>query len=144
MTTVRSTPERRAPVVRWAIAPSGAAGLICIGAATLVWGRAGLYGALGGMLLVVTFLGLGQLTLQLASVVNPSFQLVIAVLTYGLQVVALLAVYAAFQNSLAWTEAISSAAVGVTIMVCAVVWSAGRVVAATKERAPLFDTEGGR
>lgn len=144
MTTVRSTPERRAPVVRWAMAPSAAAGLICVGAATFVWGQEGLYGALGGVLLVVMFLGLGQLTLQLASVVNPSFQLVIAVLTYALQVVALLAVYAAFQNSAAWTEAISSAAVGVTIMVCAVVWSAGRVVAASKERAPLFDTEVGR
>ncbi len=141
MTTVRSNPERHAPVVRWAMVPSVVAGLLCVGAATVVLGQEGLNGALGGALLVVVLLGFGHLTLQMVSVVDPQLQLVIALLTYGLHVIALLAVYAAFQNNLAWTEAISVGAAGVTIMVCAVVWSAGRVVAAAKERTPLFDVD---
>lgn len=144
MTTASSAAHRPAPVVRAAVLPSVVAGLVCAGLATILAGRPGLYGALAGALLVAAFLGFGHLTLQLMSVVNPQFQLGIALLTYGLQVVALLAVYAAFSKNPAWTEAVSARAVGVTIMVCAIVWSAGRVIAAGRERRPLFDTEDGR
>lgn len=141
MTTARSAAHRPAPVVRAAVIPSVVAGCVCGGVATGYAGRPGLYGAMMGLVLVLTFLGFGHVTLQTVSVVNPHFQLVIALLTYGLQVVALLAVFAAFQDNPAWTEAISAAAAGVTIMVCAVVWSAGRVIAAGRERRPLFDIE---
>lgn len=141
MTTVRSIPERHAPVVRWAVAPSAAAGVLCVAVATVISGRAGLYGATAGAVVLLVFLGFGHSTRRMVSVVEPQLQLVIVLLTYGLQVVALLLVYATFQRSDVGTEQVSSAAVGVTIMVCAVVWSAGRVIAAGKERTLLFDEE---
>ncbi len=143
MTTACSAGQRPAPILRAAVLPSLVAAAICVVVATILAGRPGLYGAVAGSLLVVTFLGFGHLTLQMVSVVSPQLQLVIALLTYGLQVVALLALYAAFANNADWTGAISAASVGSTIMVCAVVWSAGRVLAASRERRPLFD-EGGR
>ncbi len=142
MTTVRSTPERPAPVLRSAVLPSLVVGALCSVVALLVDGDEGFLGAAVGALCVVAFFGFGQLVLQVFRDIAPSLLLVIALMTYLLQVVALVAVYVAIQDNQAWQAAISTTALGVTAIVTTMVWMAGLVHAARRERIPLFETEG--
>ncbi|MBA2444367.1 MAG: hypothetical protein H0V49_03430 [Nocardioidaceae bacterium] len=102
-------------------------------------GVAGVAGAALGMSLVIGFFGLGRFVLELMRVTEASIYLIIALLTYGLQVVALLALFAGFQRNPSWGTRISTTALGVTVIVCTLVWTTGLVVAARRERTPLYE-----
>ncbi len=142
-----SAPRGRTPsgqVVRSAVVPSLAAGLLAVGTAAALAGGAGALGAVVGTACVLTFFGFGHVALTSIRMVSPWLSLVIALMTYALQVLALLAVYALFQSSPGWREAVSSTAVGLTVLACTGVWLAGLLHAARRTRTPIFETGGGR
>jgi len=147
MTTARSTgtsADRQSLVMRSAVAPGLVAAMGCTIIALAVAGTPGLFGALVGAACVLGFFGFGQLVLEVFRSITPSMLLVIALMTYLLQVVALLAVYALFQDNPKWQQSISTTSLAVTAMVCTMIWMAGLVHAARRERIPLFETSESR
>jgi hypothetical protein len=71
--------------------------------------------------------------------IEPSMLLLVAMLTYVLQVVCLLAVFASFA---AWSDDISTRALGITIIACTICWTVGLVLSSRRQRIPLFDLDG--
>jgi len=74
--------------------------------------------------------------------IEPGLFLVVGLLTYVLQVVALLAVFASFRRGQGWTEQVSGRSLGLTVIVCTAIWTVGLVVASHFSRVPLYDASG--
>lgn len=138
MTTARDA-TRSASQVLGAVLASLVAGLVCAVVATTATGTSGLYGALIGAGLVIVFFGLGHLVLTGLRSVEPATFFLIAMLTYVLQVMCLLAVFGSFAS---WSASVSDTALGLTIVVCTLVWTAALVVTSRRQRTPLFDLGG--
>ncbi|MGI8888278.1 MAG: hypothetical protein ACR2GB_04815 [Nocardioidaceae bacterium] len=132
-----------ASLVRLCVTPTLLAGAISAIAAGASAQLPGIAGAGLGTALVVGFFGFGRAVLTGMRNVDPTYLLVIALLTYGLQVVALLALFAAFQQNPSWLASLSTTALGVTVIVCTLVWTTGLVFAARHERISLYELEGG-
>ena len=143
MTTALIATTRRTPLVRTALVPCLVVGTAAAMVAWTTTGSAGLLGAAVGTVLVVGFFGLGQLILTVCRDVSPPLLFVVALMSYLLQVVALLAVFAAFQRHPEWSDHASPRVVGLTLLACTLVWTSGLVLAARQERIPLYDLGGG-
>lgn len=145
MTTARNAPVASPLMlfVRAALIPSVFAGLLCGAVFLAVDGSAGLAGSALGAGLVIAFFCLGRVVLEVMRVTEAVVFLVLALLTYSLQVVALLALFAAFERNPSWGTAVSTTALGVTVIVCTVVWTTGLVLASRRDRTPLYDLGGG-
>jgi len=139
MTTAALAPTRSRLLLRLALLPSVVAALICAVVGGLLEGGPGLLGAAAGGTLVIAFFWFGQTVLQLVRTLEPGYFFLFAMLTYLLQVVALLATFASFRRNPQWSEHVSTTSLGLSIVACTAVWSVGLVVAATKERIPLYD-----
>jgi ATP synthase protein I len=114
-------------------------GLVSAAVSLVAVGAPGLVGSLIGAGLVVGFFGLGHLVLtRLRDIEAPMFFL-IAMLTYVLQVICLLAVFGSFAS---WSDGVSATALGLTIVACTLAWTTGLVVASRRQRIPLFDLGG--
>jgi ATP synthase protein I len=144
MTTADMARTPLAPLVRAAILPGLLVGGASAVVAGLAWGSAGLWGVLVATVLVTGFFTFGQLVLHAVRWLDPGALFLIAMLTYLMQVVVLLAVFASFRKNPALGDAVSAKAVGVTVIVMAVTWSIGLMAAARRERIPVFDVEVGR
>lgn len=141
--TTAGTPDRPlAPLVRLALVPSVVAGLGCAALAASTAGSEAMWGALLGTVLVTGFFWFGQVVLHALRTIAPGLFLVVGLLTYTLQVVALLAVFASFQRGAGWAEQVSGTALGVTVIVCTAIWTVGLVVASHFSRVPLYDASG--
>ncbi|MBA2573418.1 MAG: hypothetical protein H0V02_01325 [Nocardioidaceae bacterium] len=145
MTTARTaTPgSPLALLVRASLVPSLVGGAVCGLFFLFVDGSAGLAGAGLGAVLVIGFFCLGRFVLEVMRVTDAGVYLVIALLTYCLQVVALLALFAGFQRNPSWETHFSTTAIGVTVIACTLVWTTGLVLASRRERTPLYDLEPG-
>lgn len=142
MTTASTTHRPIALLVRMAVVPSVVAGLLCAAVAAGVAGSDAMWGALLGTLLVTGFFWFGQVVLHTLRTIAPGLFLVVGLLTYTLQVVALLAVFASFRRGEGWAEHVSGTALGVTVIVCTAIWTVGLVVASHFSRVPLYDASG--
>jgi ATP synthase protein I len=139
MTTAEMARTPLAPLVRAAVLPGVLVGGISAGVGAIIVGSPGLWGALLGMALVTGFFTLGQVVLQAVRSVLPALFLLVGLMTYTLQVVILLAVFATFSRNQAWSDAVSTTALGLTIIACTAVWTVGLVVASTRERIVIYD-----
>ena len=126
----------------WRVFAAGTgAGAVCTVVAAVVAGSPGAWGALVGGALVLGFFGLGHAVLTVFRDVAPSLVLVVAMLTYALQAVALLAVYVAFARRPQWSEAVSTDALGLTALGCTLVWTTALVLTSRGARMPVYDAE---
>jgi ATP synthase protein I len=131
--------RRTGSLVRTAVVLCLVAGVVSAIASTLAVGVDGLYGALVGTGVVLVFFGLGHVVLMMLRDIEPSMLLLVAMLTYLLQVVCLLAVFASFAT---WSGDISTRALGLTIIACTICWTVGLVLSSRRQRIPLFDLGG--
>lgn len=143
MTTAATATTPLAPLVRVAVLPGLAVAAVAVVVAAIADGAAGAAGALVGAVLVTGFFAVGQLVLHALRAMDPAALFVIAILTYLLQIVAMLAVLSAFARDERLADAVSAKALGVTAIVLAVTWSLGLMRAARRGRAPLYDLDGG-
>jgi ATP synthase protein I len=125
--------------VRTAVLASGAAGLLLVLVAAAVSGSAGAAGAAVGAAAVVVFFAFGALTVNAVSAVAPGASLVVALLTYTLQVVLLFVVFAALAASPAVGTTIDEQWVAGAVIGETLVWVVAQIVAATRSRQPLYD-----
>lgn len=141
MTTATSSATRPG-----AVSTLVGAGLVCVAlglaAATLgavTRGAPAAYGALVGTLLVVAVLGLGSLAVDLVAGLMPTAALLVALLTYALQVVLMGLVFVALSGSGLLDGTLDRGWVGGTVIGGTVVWLVSQVVLTSRLRIPAYD-----
>jgi hypothetical protein len=144
MTTAPQPPSGRLPVlmppeVRTAGLATLLAGGLVIVLAALVAGAPGAAGAAIGAAAVVVFFCFGALTVNAVSTVAPGASLLVALLTYTLQVVLLFVVFAALAASPAVGASVDQHWVAGAVILGTLVWVVGQIVAATRSRLPVYD-----
>lgn len=118
------------------VAALGAAAVL-LGA--LVSGSAAAYGALVGTLLVLAVLGLGSMVVSVIAGVMPTAALLVALLTYTLQVVLMGLLLAVLAESGALGAALDAEWLGGTVIAGTVLWLASQIVLTTRLRIPVYD-----
>lgn len=114
------------------------AGAVLGGALTT--GRPAAVGAAVGLGLLVGFYLFGLVTVQVAAAVAPAVSLLVALLTYTLQVVLLGLVFVALQGSGALDGAIDRRWLSGTVVVGTLLWTAALVRGAVTQRIPHYHT----
>lgn len=116
---------------------AGAAAALVAG---LTAGAPAVRGVLLGLGLLLGFYLFGMVTMQLAATVAPALSLVLALLTYTLQVVLLGVAFVALQGSGLLDDTVDRGWFGGTVIVGTLVWTTALVVGATRQRIPLYHT----
>jgi ATP synthase protein I len=132
-------PVRISREVRLAAAATCAIGVPLVALSALVSGLPGAAGAVLGTLLVVLFFGFGALTVDAVATISPAASLLVALLTYTLQVVALGMVFLVLRASGTLDTTIDAGWLGGSVIAATLVWLVAQIVAATRSRQPLYD-----
>jgi ATP synthase protein I len=96
-------------------------------------------GALVGVVMVVGFFGFGTLTMSLVSRVAPAASLLVALLTYTLQVLLLGLVFVGLTSSGATDGALDPRWLGGTVVAATLAWTVWLVVREVRTRRPVYD-----
>lgn len=118
-----------------------AVGLLAVTTAALTAGSAAALGALVGSALVLGFFGLGASVVNAVASVSPTASLLVALLTYALEVVALGAVFVALRRSGALAGAVDRGWLGGVVIAATLVWLVSQIFAETRSRHPIYDEE---
>lgn len=144
MTTETRTPGPRAQdpglrvLVRTAAAAAVLGGTLAV-VAVLASGGAALLGVLAGLVLALAVFALGALGVYLVAGVMPSASLLFALVTYTLQVVAMLAAFALLDGSGAFGSTLDRQWFGIAVIVVTGAWLVAQIVLTTRARIPAFD-----
>ena len=123
---------------------SAALGTVVIGllvslVAAFVGGSAAAWGALIGTALVVTVFGFGSFTVNAVASVLPTAALMVALLTYSLQVLVMALVFAGLSTSGLLDDTISRGWLAGTVIAGTFAWIAVQIAQATSRRIPIYD-----
>ncbi len=110
---------------------------------SLVEGSAAAYGALIGTAIAVGVFAFGTFAVDAVAKVMPVASLLIALLTYGFQVILLALVFVAFDRSGLLDSELDRGWLGGAIVLGALVWSAAQIRATATARIPVYDTPAG-
>ncbi len=132
-------PSAHVAGLRTAVVLTGLLALVATGAAALTGGRAQVVGALAGAALVGFFFVFGALSTSLAAAYAPAMSLLVALLTYTLQVVLLGLVLLAVNRSGLGEDELDRGWLAGTVIVGTLVWMVALVVGAVRSREPLYD-----
>jgi ATP synthase protein I len=114
-------------------------GLLAAVVAGLVSGAPGAWGALVGALLVAVVCVGGSLLVNAVAGLMPSASLLVALLTYTLQVLVLLLVLVGLERSGLLGSHLHREWLGGTAIVATLLWLVAQVVLTTRRRIPAFD-----
>lgn len=128
-----------APGVRLAALASLAVGALAVVLALVVADAAAVRGAALGAAMVLVFFGFGSLTVNLVAGVMPAAALMVALLTYTLEVIALALVFVALQNSGALENDLDRTWLGLTVIAATLTWTTAQIVGAVRTRIPAYD-----
>ena len=117
-----------ATIVRRAGALTAVAAAVMVALSAAVVGVKGLIGALVGVGIVTVFFGISVLVVGRAARVSPQAMMVAAMITYLVKIVAL----AVIVSTMNGTTAFSTRTLGLTAIVCILVWSATQVIVTLK------------
>jgi ATP synthase protein I len=138
MTT--ETPKvRRATVLLGAASAALVAGLVLVLVAALTGGSDAAYGAVVGTLIVLGVFATGSFAVDLVAGVLPAAALLVALLTYTLQVVVMGLVFVALSGSGLLDDTIDRAWLGGTVIVGTFAWLFSQVVLTMRIRIPAYD-----
>ncbi len=144
MTTAAQAGQTGSPgvasrVVRRALAATLLLGLLLAVVAWLTAGSAALAGVMVGTVLVAGFFGLGTVVLTWVTRVSPAMSLLVALMTYTLQVIVLGLTFAALQASGLMRSTIDGTWLGGVVIAGTVVWLAIQVTLSLRARQTYFD-----
>ena len=108
-------------------------------AAGLIGGRPGLLGVVAGAGLALVVLATGLVVVDLVATVLPTASMLVALLTYTLEVVALGALLLAFSRADGLAETLAPRWLGAGLVAVALAWTVALVVHATRARVPVYD-----
>jgi ATP synthase protein I len=115
-------------VVRRAGALTAVAAAITVALCAALAGAKGLYGALIGVAIVTVFFGLSVLVVGRAARISPQAMMVAAMVTYLVKIVGLAIVVSVLHGMTAFSDR----SLGLTAIVCILVWCAAQAVAAIR------------
>ena len=140
MTTESKTgPRTGMSPVLGALALGAVVVLVLAVVAALVDGRPGVVGAGVGGVLTLTVFALGVGTVGFVARLLPSASLLVALMTYALQLLVLALVVTAIDRAGVDAETLSRGWFAAAVIVVALAWMVGQLVAATRQRIPLYD-----
>ena len=145
MTTAPRSPRtgQRPGVAGRAVVVAGLATVV-VGAAVavagaLVDGGPAAAGAGVGLLMVLVFFGLGAVVLDVVAGIAPTLSLLVALLTYTLQVVLVGLVFVGLTRSGLLGSDLDADWLGGTVIVGTLTWLAAQVVTTLRTRRPVYD-----
>jgi hypothetical protein len=139
--TLRQQPSLRVPGVGPALAVTAAVGLVSCGLALLLAGRPQVVGALVGAAVVAVFFAFGMLNTAVAATFAPRSSLLVALLTYTVQVVALGLLLSALTRSDATAAHLDVRWLGATVIAGALGWSGALVLDALRQPVQVTSAE---
>ncbi len=141
MTTDPQSPRRRAST--FVLTGAALVTLVLGGVATLLAalleGREAAWGSLTGTAVVVGVFGLGALVVDQVAGLLPGAALLVALLTYTLQVVAMAALFLGLSGSGLLDTSIDRGWLAGTIVAGTLVWLVAHVLMAVRVRIPVYD-----
>ena len=126
-------------MVRLALVTTLAVGLVLGVVAGLTEGVAAVNGVAIGTLMVCLVFGLGAIVLDVVATLAPAASLLIALLTYTLQVVLIGLVFVALKRSGLLEDSIDARWLGGAVIAGTLTWLAAQVFATTRLRIPAYD-----
>ena len=121
------------------MAATGLAGGALVLLAALVSGSDAATGAAVGAGMVLAFFGLGAAVVNAVAGASPAASLLVALLTYALQVLAVGLVLTALRSSGDLLAAVNADWVAGAVIAATAVWLVTHIVAATRSRQPIYD-----
>jgi hypothetical protein len=138
----RTAADMTTAVLRTSVAVAVVAlGVVLLGA--IAGGAPAAYGALAGGLLVLAVLGTGSLVVDVVAKVMPAASLMVALLTYTLQVVLMAAVFVALSRSGLLDDALDRQWLGGAIIAGTLAWTFVQVWLTAHLRIPAYDVPTG-
>lgn len=137
--TKQDTRDSGIAVLVGAAAACGVAGLAVSVTGGLVSGSAAAYGGLVGSALVVSIFGFGSLVVYLVAGLMPTASLMVAMLTYTLQVVLMGLVFAAVSGSGLLDETLSRSWLAGAVIAGTAIWLVCQVILTVRRRIPIYD-----
>jgi hypothetical protein len=122
-----------------ALAAGALAVLVLVVVAAAVDGRGAVVGAAGGGVLTLLVFALGIAFVSLVARVMPGASLLVALLTYVLQLLVLALVVAALDRSDLAGDDLSRGWFAAGVIAVTLLWMVGQLVAATRQRIPAYD-----
>lgn len=127
------------PPLLGALGAGAVALLVLVVAAALVDGRAAVVGAAGGGVLTLAVFAIGVAVVTVVARLMPSASLLVALMTYALQLLVLALCVAALERAGVTDEDLSRGWFAAAVIAVALLWVAGQLVAATRQRIPVYD-----
>jgi len=119
-----------------------ALGSLAVLVGALTGGASAAYGALAGTLLVVVVFAFGSFTVNAVAGLMPAASLLVALLTYTLQVVAMAVAFLALNRSGLLDDALDRRWLAGAVIVGTFGWLLTQVLLASRARIPAYDLEG--
>ncbi|MEV6153882.1 hypothetical protein AB0L53_26400 [Nonomuraea sp. NPDC052129] len=124
-------------VLKSAAIPTLAVGVVAVVVALLLAGAKGALGAAIGTALVGVFFSISVVAVSYAARVSPQIMAIVAMVSYLIKVIAIMAMLAAFGDTTAW----NNKAFAWSVVVCTLVWTAFEVRAFMKTKMLYVDPE---
>ncbi len=125
--------------VRTALAVTLLLGVLAVALGAVVSGAPAAAGAAVGFAMVLVFFGAGAALVNAVASISPAMSLLVALMTYVLQVVLVAVVFAALDRSGALDGTVDRAWAGGAVIVGTLVWLASHIISVTRSRQPLYD-----
>jgi hypothetical protein len=125
-----------------AMASGAAAVLVLVLVAALVDGRPAVVGAASGGVVTLVVFTLGIAVVGLVARLVPTASLLVALMTYTLQLLVLALVVSAIGRADLGADTLSRGWFAAGVIAVTLLWLVGQVVAATRQRIPVYDTSG--
>ncbi len=122
-----------------ALAAGAAAVLVLVVVAALADGRAAVVGAAGGGVLTLAVFACGVAVVSVVARMMPSASLLVALMTYALQLLVLALCVAAIERAGVGAEDLSRGWFATAVIVVTLLWVVGQLVTATRQRIPAYE-----
>ncbi|WP_183095757.1 hypothetical protein [Nocardioides stalactiti] len=117
-------------------------GVVVVLVAALVSGSEGAYGALVGTAIAFLVFAFGAFAVDAVARLMPVASLLVAMLTYTMQVLLMLVVFVGLNRSGALDDTLDRGWLGGAIIIGVLAWTAAQLTASAKARIPAFETRG--
>jgi ATP synthase protein I len=122
-----------------ALGAGAVAVLVLVVAAALVDGRAAVVGAASGGVLTLAVFSAGVAVVTVVARLMPSASLLVALMTYALQLLVLALCIAAIERAGVSGEELSRGWFAAAVIAVTLLWVTGQLVAATRQRIPAYE-----
>jgi hypothetical protein len=141
MTTERALSSRRtgSSVLAKAAMASVTLGVAAAVTGALVGGASAAYGAAVGIAIVIGVFGFGSFVVNTVAALMPTAALLVAMLTYTLQVVAMGLVFVALSRSGLLADELDRKWLAGTVIAGTLVWVVSQIVVTMRVRIPMYD-----